>query len=96
MGAVHFPNEPQLGIELQNLRQIHSRRILDGMPAGKSAPRQLNWYLPRWKESKTPSIKSRNLTEDRGGGEGENQFQTEREGGKPSETLKYREQTEGG
>ena len=29
-------------------------------------------------------------------GEGKKQLQTEREGGKPQETLKYREQTEGG
>ena len=36
----------------------------------------------------------RNLTEDHGGGEGEKK--TDREGGKPQETLKYREQTEGG
>ena len=38
----------------------------------------------------------RNLTEDHGGREGENIVKTEREGGKPEETLKYREQTEGG
>ena len=40
----------------------------------------------------------RNLTEGHGGREGEEkkQLQTEREGGKPQETLKYREQTEGG
>ena len=37
----------------------------------------------------------RNLTEDHGGREGE-KIVTEREGGKPQETLKYREQTEGG
>ena len=37
----------------------------------------------------------RNLTEDHGGREGE-KIVTEREGRKPQETLKYREQTEGG
>ena len=35
----------------------------------------------------------RNLTGDHGGREGE-KIVTEREGGKPQETLKYREQTE--
>ena len=33
----------------------------------------------------------RNLTEDHGGREGEKKVDTEREGGKPQETLKYRE-----